>query len=183
MNLIGNLTRDPVFFNNNKTVIFDIAVSKGFKDQNGQYGSWFLDIKHFVQSEKQYEYFRNNFGVGLKVAIGGHIESYEDKNKHTHTSLVFDEVQPLQSRQAYQAQRANRSNNGQQYGGSQQYSNQPANNAPQHEAPQNNAPSNDAPAAGGNSQPAPQSNNDQQSTPDPTDGATKINMNDDDLPF
>lgn len=105
MNVIaitGNICKDLElrYTNNNKMVLDNtVAVRKGIKNEDGTYGSDFID---FVCFEKKAEYLSTYAKKGDKIEINGklRVDNWKDDNGeyHTRSYVVADSVQILTSR-------------------------------------------------------------------------------------
>lgn len=85
VNLIGNLTRDPELkFLPSGTAILNcnVAVSRSFKNQNGEYESDFINFKAFGKTA---ELIANHFSRGSKIGLTGSIQTgkYNDNDGKT----------------------------------------------------------------------------------------------------
>ena len=90
----GNLTKDVDLFEKNDIKIgkFTIAVTRQYKNTNGEYESDFLNCVIFKPSD----YIVNNLTKGSKVLIDGSVQTraYEvDGNKRYSTDIIVNKVE------------------------------------------------------------------------------------------
>lgn len=92
--LMGRITNDlEVKQTNNGTpcLMFTMAVDRGFKNQNGEYDTDFINCVAWKQTA---EFIGRYFGKGKMIAIEGQLRSrtYDDKNgvKHYVTEIYVD---------------------------------------------------------------------------------------------
>lgn len=92
--LIGNTTKDIETIENNKTNLskFTIAISRTYKNAEGNYDSDFLNCIIFNASD----YIKNNLTKGTKVAIDGSIQTriYEiEGQKRYSTDIIVNKIE------------------------------------------------------------------------------------------
>lgn len=95
--ILGNITRDLELketSNGVKYVRFSIAVSRKFKNEDGEYEADFFNV---VAWRKTAEYISEYSGKGKRIAISGRLQNsnYTDKdgNDRISTEIVANEVQ------------------------------------------------------------------------------------------
>lgn len=182
--LVGRLTKDVELRytqQNQATATFSLAVSRSFKNANGERETDFINC---VIWRQQAENMANFTHKGSLIGITGRIQTRNYENQQGQrvyvTEVVADSFQLLESRSQGQQQQG-------QYQGQQGNYNQNQNNY-QNQGQQNTVPQQHNQ---GNYQRQPQGNyqNQQQSAqqraqqPDPNFGGAPMEINDEDLPF
>lgn len=92
VNLIGNLTRDPELrLSQSGTAVAscNIAVQRRFKNQNGDYESYFINIKAF---SKTAELLAEHFRKGSKLGLTGNIQTGSYENQQGQRVFTTDVV-------------------------------------------------------------------------------------------
>ncbi|BAL51598.1 single-stranded DNA-binding protein [Lactococcus lactis] len=184
--LVGRLTKDVELRytpQNQATATFSLAVSRSFKNANGERETDFINC---VIWRQQAENMANFTHKGSLIGITGRIQTRNYENQQGQrvyvTEVVADSFQLLESRSQGQQQQQQG-----QYQGQQGNYNQNQNNY-QNQGQQNTVPQQHNQ---GNYQRQPQVNyqNQQQSAqqraqqPDPNFGGAPMEINDEDLPF
>ena len=93
--LVGRLTKDPNFMENNVAVAnFTLAVNRSFKSKNGEQETDFINVVTF---RKQAENVNNYLSKGSLVGVDGRFQSRSYENKEGQrvfvTEVVADSVQ------------------------------------------------------------------------------------------
>lgn len=108
--LIGNLTKDPEAKNTqsgNTVCTFNIAVSRKFKDANGDRQTDFINCVAWRQTAN---FISSYFHKGSKIAIVGSIQTrtYDDKDgkKVYVTEVVVDDAEFVESAKTSQTTQA-----------------------------------------------------------------------------
>ena len=100
--LVGNLTRDPELSTTNGGVSycrFGIAVSRRFKNANGEREADFLNIIVWrAQAENCHKYLKKGSKVGIVGSIQTGSYDAQDGTKRYTTDIVADEVEFLNSK-------------------------------------------------------------------------------------
>lgn len=103
--IIGNLTRDPEIRtaqSGNSVASFTVAVTRRFKDANGERQSDFIPVVAFKALA---DLCGQYLAKGSKVAVGGSIQTrnYEAKDgtRRYVTEIIADEVEFLTRRDSY----------------------------------------------------------------------------------
>ncbi|WP_268222159.1 single-stranded DNA-binding protein [Staphylococcus ureilyticus] len=96
--LVGRLTKDPNFMENNVAVAnFTLAVNRSFKSKNGEQETDFINVVTF---RKQAENVNNYLSKGSLVGVDGRFQSRSYENKEGQrvfvTEVVADSVQFLE---------------------------------------------------------------------------------------
>ena len=186
--LVGRLTKDVELRytpQNQATATFSLAVSRSFKNANGERETDFINC---VIWRQQAENMANFTHKGSLIGITGRIQTRNYENQQGQrvyvTEVVADSFQLLESRSQGQQQQQQQG----QYQGQQQVNYNQNQNNYQNQGQQNTVPQQQNQ---GNYQRQPQGNyqNQQQSAqqraqqPDPNFGGTPMEISDDDLPF
>jgi len=100
--LVGNLTRDPELSTTNSGVSycrFGIAVSRRFKNANGEREADFLNVIVWrAQAENCHKYLKKGSKVGIVGSIQTGSYDAQDGTKKYTTDIVADEVEFLNTK-------------------------------------------------------------------------------------
>ena len=183
--LVGRLTKDVELRytpQNQATATFSLAVSRSFKNANGERETDFINC---VIWRQQAENMANFTHKGSLIGITGRIQTRNYENQQGQrvyvTEVVADSFQLLESRSQGQQQQQQQG----QYQGQQQVNYNQNQNNYQNQGQQNTVPQQQNQ---GNYQRQPQGNYQNQGQqraqqPDPNFGGTPMEISDDDLPF
>ena len=183
--LVGRLTKDVELRytpQNQATATFSLAVSRSFKNANGERETDFINC---VIWRQQAENMANFTHKGSLIGITGRIQTRNYENQQGQrvyvTEVVADSFQLLESRSQGQQQQQQQG----QYQGQQQVNYNQNQNNYQNQGQQNSVPQQQNQ---GNYQRQPQGNYQNQGQqraqqPDPNFRGTPMEISDDDLPF
>lgn len=185
--LVGRLTKDVELRytpQNQATATFSLAVSRSFKNANGERETDFINC---VIWRQQAENMANFTHKGSLIGITGRIQTRNYENQQGQrvyiTEVVADSFQLLESRsQGQQQQQLQGKYQGQQ-GNYNQNQNNYQNQGQQNTVPQQQNQGNYQRQPQGNYQNQQQSAQQRAQQPDPNFGGTPMEINDDDLPF
>ena len=99
--LVGRLVKTPELFlteNGKKGSIVTLAIGRGFKNQDGEYDTDFIDVNLWsVVAENTAEYCKTGDVVGVRGRIQSRIIENEDGTKYKKMEVVADKVTFLSS--------------------------------------------------------------------------------------
>lgn len=130
--LMGRITRDPELRSTPNSVnvcTFSIAVSRRFRNANGEYDADFINCVAWRQTA---EFISKNFGKGRMIGVVGSLQTrnYEkDGQRHYVTEVSVDEAYFAGDKgpaRAESAEGANQSNGGASFGASDGFIPMPA---------------------------------------------------------
>ncbi|KSU21236.1 Single-stranded DNA-binding protein [Lactococcus lactis subsp. lactis] len=185
--LVGRLTKDVELRytpQNQATATFSLAVSRSFKNANGERETDFINC---VIWRQQAENMANFTHKGSLIGITGRIQTRNYENQQGQrvyvTEVVADSFQLLESRSQGQQQQQQGQYQGQQQGNYNQNQNNYQNQGQQNTVPQQQNQGNYQRQPQGNYQNQPQSAQQRAQQPDPNFGGAPMEISDDDLPF
>lgn len=185
--LVGRLTKDVELRytpQNQATATFSLAVSRSFKNANGERETDFINC---VIWRQQAENMANFTHKGSLIGITGRIQTRNYENQQGQriyvTEVVADSFQLLESRSQGQQQQQQGQYQGQQQGNYNQNQNNYQNQGQQNTVPQQHNQGNYQRQPQGNYQNQQQSAQQRAQQPDPNFGGAPMEINDEDLPF
>ncbi|PFG86047.1 single-stranded DNA-binding protein [Lactococcus lactis] len=186
--LVGRLTKDVELrytSQNQATATFSLAVSRSFKNANGERETDFINC---VIWRQQAENMANFTHKGSLIGITGRIQTRNYENQQGQrvyvTEVVADSFQLLESRsQGQQQQQQQGQYQGQQQGNYNQNQNNYQNQGQQNTVPQQQNQGNYQRQPQGNYQNQQQSAQQRAQQPEPNFGGSPMEINDEDLPF
>ncbi|WP_404399512.1 single-stranded DNA-binding protein [Lactococcus lactis] len=185
--LVGRLTKDVELRytpQNQATATFSLAVSRSFKNANGERETDFINC---VIWRQQAENMANFTHKGSLIGITGRIQTRNYENQQGQrvyvTEVVADSFQLLESRSRGQQQQQQGQYQGQQQGNYNQNQNNYQNQGQQNTVPQQHNQGNYQRQPQGNYQNQQQSAQQRAQQPDPNFGGAPMEINDEDLPF
>lgn len=185
--LVGRLTKDVELRytpQNQATATFSLAVSRSFKNANGERETDFINC---VIWRQQAENMANFTHKGSLIGITGRIQTRNYENQQGQrvyvTEVVADSFQLLESRNQGQQQQQQGQYQGQPQGNYNQNQNNYQNQGQQNIVPQQQNQGNYQRQPQGNYQNQQQSAQQRAQQPDPNFGGTPMEISDDDLPF
>lgn len=99
--LVGRLVKTPELFlteNGKKGSIVTLAVGRGFKNQDGEYDTDFIDCNLWnVVAENTAEYCKTGDVVGIRGRLQSRIIENEDGTKYKKMEVIADKVTFLSS--------------------------------------------------------------------------------------
>ena len=99
--LVGRLVRTPelqLTDNGKKWSMITLAVNRGYKNQNGEYDTDFLDCSLWTAiAENTAEYCKSGDIIGVKGRIQTRLIDNEDGTKHKKMEIIADKVTFLSS--------------------------------------------------------------------------------------
>ena len=99
--LVGRLVRTPelqLTDNGKKWSMITLAVNRGYKNQNGEYDTDFLDCSLWTGiAENTAEYCKSGDIIGVKGRIQTRLIDNEDGTKHKKMEIIADKVTFLSS--------------------------------------------------------------------------------------
>lgn len=99
--LVGRLVRTPelqLTESGKKRSLITLAVSRGYKNQNGEYDTDFLDCTLWTGiAENTAEYCKSGDVIGVKGRIQARLIDNDDGTKHKKMEIVADKVTFLSS--------------------------------------------------------------------------------------
>ena len=99
--LVGRLVKTPELFlteNGKKGSIVTLAVGRGFKNQDGEYDTDFIDVNLWsVVAENTAEYCKTGDIVGIRGRVQSRIIENEDGTKYKRMEVIADKVTFLSS--------------------------------------------------------------------------------------
>ena len=99
--LVGRLVRTPelqLTDNGKKWSMITLAVNRGYKNQNGEYDTDFLDCSLWTGiAENTAEYCKSGDIIGVKGRIQTRLVDNEDGTKHKKMEIIADRVTFLAS--------------------------------------------------------------------------------------
>jgi len=99
--LVGRLVRTPELMlteSGKKKSIATLAVNRGFKNQNGEYDTDFLDCTLWMGvAENTAEYCKTGDVIGVKGRLQTRLIDNEDGTKHKKMEIIADKVTFLSS--------------------------------------------------------------------------------------
>jgi single-strand DNA-binding protein len=185
--LVGRLTKDVELRytpQNQATATFSLAVSRSFKNANGERETDFINC---VIWRQQAENMANFTHKGSLIGITGRIQTRNYENQQGQrvyvTEVVADSFQLLESRSQGQQQQQQGQYQGQQQGNYNQNQNNYQNQGQQNTVQQQHNQGNYQRQPQGNYQNQQQSAQQRAQQPDPNFGGAPMEINDEDLPF
>ena len=99
--LVGRLVRTPELFlteNGKKGSIVTLAVGRGFKNQNGEYDTDFIDCALWTGiAESTAEYCKTGDVIGVKGRLQSRLIENEDGTRHKKVEVIAEKVSFLSS--------------------------------------------------------------------------------------
>lgn len=185
--LVGRLTKDVELRytpQNQATATFSLAVSRSFKNANGERETDFINC---VIWRQQAENMANFTHKGSLIGITGRIQTRNYENQQGQrvyvTEVVADSFQLLESRSQGQQQQQQGQYQGQPQGNYNQNQNNYQNQGQQNTVQQQHNQGNYQRQPQGNYQNQQQSAQQRSQQPEPNFGGSPMEINDEDLPF
>lgn len=91
VSLVGRLTRDPDYRQNDASSVvrFTIAVDRKYKNKEGRYDADFINCVAFKSSA---DFISKYFTKGMRIGIDGHIQTGSYTNKEGQKIYTFEVV-------------------------------------------------------------------------------------------